>query len=147
MGLCLFLQLVLKNFTSNARTSAETSARAWVLISLWKRPWHKNKWIEASTSGSRPNFSFFLHLCLLQHFLLKMEHEAEDQRMLLSCIFYHSLALRQTEVWRKCFFMMVPFSLDTRSLCLFLRLFIIPALIGVLRPHQTVIGVNFSCSS
>ena len=46
-------------FTSNARKSAETSAR----ISRWKRPWRKNK-------KSNQNFSFFLHLllCLLQHF-------------------------------------------------------------------------------
>ena len=41
------------------------------------------------------------------------------------------------------FFMMVPFSLDTRSLCLFLCLFIIPVLIGVPWPHRTFFGVNF----
>ena len=40
----VFLQLiVLKNFTGDARTSAETSAKAQVLISPWNRPWHK-KW-------------------------------------------------------------------------------------------------------
>ena len=35
------------------------------------------------------NISFFLCLllCLLQHFLLKTEHEAEDQRMFLSRFF------------------------------------------------------------
>ena len=40
----VFLHLiVLKNFTGDARTTAETSAKAWVLISPWKRPWHKKK--------------------------------------------------------------------------------------------------------
>ena len=44
---------------------------------------------EASTNGRQSKFSFFLCLllCLLQHFLVKTEHEAEDERMLLSCIF------------------------------------------------------------
>ena len=40
----VFLQLiVLKNFTGDARTTAETSAKARVLISPWKQPWHKKK--------------------------------------------------------------------------------------------------------
>ena len=42
---------------------------------------------EASTIGGRSNFYFFLRLLLLQHFFVKTEHEAEDQRVLLSCIF------------------------------------------------------------
>ena len=49
---------------------------------------------EASTIGSRSNFSFFLHLLLLQHFLVKTEHEAEDQRVLLSCIFINHSCTR-----------------------------------------------------
>ena len=122
---------------------------------------------EASTIGGRSNFYFFLRLLLLQHFFVKTEHEAEDQRVLLSCIFInHSCTcsgfirgftkMAEAEgslkkgFRKQCvcslffFFVMVPFSLDTRSLCLFLPLITIPALIGVSLPHRTFFGVNFS---
>ena len=121
---------------------------------------------ETSTIRSQSNFSFFLRLLLLQHLPVKTEHEAEDQRVLLSCFFINHSCTRSGFIHgftkmaeaegslkkgfqKRCvcslfFLMMFPFSLDTRSLCLFLRLFIIPALIGVSWPHRTFFGVNFS---
>ena len=46
--------------------------------------------VQQPQTQADQNFSFFLHLllCLLQHFPLKREHEAEHQRMFLSCFFF-----------------------------------------------------------
>ena len=67
----VFLQLiVLNNFTGDARTSAETSAKAQVLISPSKTALTQEEVKQPQTQADQ-NFSFFLRLllCLLQHFL------------------------------------------------------------------------------
>ena len=99
---------------------------------------------------------------------MKTEQEAEDPRMLMNCIFLSANQSTRARFIRdftkiaeaegslkkgfqkRCvpvfFFMMVPFSLDSSActLCLFLRLFMILALIGVSWLHQNYFGVNFS---
>ena len=101
------------------------------------------------------NFSFFLRLllCLLQHFLLKTEHEAENQRMFLTAGFFfinlpkHSFWVRSWfyqdgRGWRKfeervsemvCQFPVTVFirlSYKELVLSLFLCFFIFPTLIS-----------------
>ena len=126
---------------------------------------------EASTNGSRSSFYLLLCLllCLLQHF--SCENETGSWRLKNVVELYFLPTTQSTRFGFVCgftknaeaegslkkgfqklcvcslFFMMVPLSLDTRSLCLFLYLFIIPALIRVSWPHQIFFGVNFSCFS
>ena len=105
--------------------------------------------MKQSQAQADQNFCFFLYLllCLLQHFLAKRKHEAENQGTLNIELFFcrpiKALVLssfreftEMTEaegslkkgfrIFTVCQFSVIyggPFSLDTRSLCLgFLRL-------------------------
>ena len=99
---------------------------------------------------------------------MKTEHKTEDQRIHVVELYFlstnqstHSGFIRgfnkmaeaegslKYGFQERCvsslvFFMVVQFSLDTKNLCLFLHLFIIPALIRVLWPYRTFFQLNFS---
>ena len=155
--------VVFKSFTSDAKT------RARVLISLWKRPWHKNKWSKHKRKPIK--LLPFVVLALVLASTFSCENETGSWRLKNVVELYFLPTTQSTRFGFVCgftknaeaegslkkgfqklcvcslFFMMVPLSLDTRSLCLFLYLFIIPALIRVSWPHQIFFGVNFSCFS
>ena len=162
-----FLKLLLKNFTSDARTNTVKQAQEYVEFLFHRENGLDTRTSEASTNGSWSNFSFFLSLllCLLHHFSWQQNMNLKTKECCWAVFFInqwkhlfwvHSWFYQDGRSRRKfeervsetvclfpVFFMMVPFSLDTRSLCLFLCLFIIPVLIGVPWPHRTFFGVNF----
>ena len=164
----VFLQLiVLKNFTGDARTSAETSAKVRVLISLWKRPWHKKKkWSNHKRKPIRTfPFSCACSCACFNIFSWKRNTKLKTKECSWAGFFNQptkALVLgsfmvlprwqRLKEAWRKGFRngVSVPcyrfYWIKIQGACaqLFLHLFIFLALIRVLWPHPTFFGVNFS---
>ena len=165
----VFLQLiVLKNFTGDARTTAETSAKAQVLISPWKRPWHKKKkWSNHKRKPIRTfPFSCACFCACFNIFSWKRDTKLKTKECSWAVFFYQptkALILgsfvvlprrqRLKEVWRTGFRKVCQFPVTVfikiQGDCaqLFLRLFIFPTLIRVSWPHRTYAGVNFSCFS
>ena len=88
----VFLHLiVLKNFTGDARTTAETSAKARVLISPWKRPWHKKK--KWSNHKRKPIRTFpFLALAFVLASTFSLENGTRSWRPknVLELVFFSS---------------------------------------------------------
>ena len=113
---------------------------------------------EASTIGGRSNFSFLLHLLLLQHFLVKTEHEAEDQRVLLSCVFINHSCTRSGFVrgftkmaeaegclkkgFQKQCVSSLFFSYDASVFIRYKELMLVSALVYHPRPHRSFVATS-----
>ena len=158
------LLIVLKNFTGDARTSAETSAKAQVLISPSQTALTREEVKQPQTQADQ-NFSFFLRLLCACFNIFSWKRNTKLKTKECSWVFFfinqpkHSFWVRSWfypdgRGWRKfeervsetvCQFPVTVF-IKIQGACaqLFLRLFIFPALIRVLWPHRTYFEVNFS---